>query len=454
MLLPTSPTAPVTTRVVSPVSRAWALRALKDYISTRLFRNAAYLWLNTMVISGFGFVFWTAASRLYPADAVGQAAAAIAAITLIAMFAPLGLGIGIVRFLPESRGSGVALVNSVLLVTLAASLVASAVFLLGLDLWSPGLSVVREHPLFIVTFIAGACAFSLSQVVDRVFVATRLAGFVLMRNVGLGILRLLLLVSLAFFFASFGIVAAHAVAAGLLVAASFVALLPAALKGYRLALEWKPRRILSMLSFSLSNHVAVLLLGVPGGFFTLMVLNTSGPEDAAYFYIAWTIGMAVSSVSSALATSLFAEGSHNPAHLRDQALKAIRGGMPLALLATLVVVAAAHLILRVFGSDYAANGTTLLRLLALASLPALFVRVYISVARVEKRISAIVLIAGTVATVSLLAGYALVRSMGLEGVGIAWLASQASALAVAAAILTKRGQIFASGFPCTGAVVD
>lgn len=423
---------------VSQASRAWSPRALLGHASTPLFRNAAYLWLNTILAGAFGFVFWTAAARLYPADAVGYAASAIAAITLIAGFSHLGLGIGIIRFLPERKDSAAGLVNSVFLVTAGASLLASSVFLLGLDLWAPGLRAVREHPVFFATFVAGAVAFSLSYVLDQVLVATRRAHFVLIKNAGLALLRIALVVTLALFFASFGIVAAHAVAAGALVAAGLVVLLPAALEGYRPVLTWQPGEIRSILSFSAGNYVGALLFLAPGNLFTVIVLNASGPEAAAYFYVAWSIGITASALSVALATSLFAEGSHEPTELRRHVTRALTGGALAAAMAALSVAAAAGLILRIFGSDYASNATTLLRLLALAGLPYLLLNLYISVARIKRRVAAIILVAGVMASVSLGSAYPLVRTLGLEGIGVAWIAGQVSALAVAVLLRWDR----------------
>ena len=212
----------------------------------------------------------------------------------------------------------------------------------------------------------------------------------------------------------------------------------AALKGYKAALEWRPQELRSVASFAAGNYAGALLLLAPGNLFTIMVLGVRGPEEAAYFYIAWTIGMFLSALGAALATSLFAEGSHNPEGLRDHAIKATAGGALPATIAALAVIASADFILRAFGSDYASNGATLLRLLALASLPYLLVNVYISIARVEKYIAAILLVAGTMASVALAAGYPLLKTMGLDGIGLAWIAGQLAALAVAAALLAGR----------------
>ena len=43
----------------------------------------------------------------------------------------------------------------------------------------------------------------------------------------------------------------------------------------------------------------------------LLVLNVLGPEESAYFYVAWTIATLLFSIPSSLAQSLFAEGSHD-----------------------------------------------------------------------------------------------------------------------------------------------
>src|SRR3990172_1017857 len=275
-------------------ARTWSIPALRAYASSPLFRNATYLWVSTIVLSAFGFAFWTAAAWLYPADAVGYGAAAISATALIAGFANLGLGFGLIRFLPERQESGARLINSVFLVTGAAGLAAAVTFLLGLDLWSPSLGVVRSHPIFAATFVIAGVAFSLSTVLDQVFVATRTAHFVLIKNGALSLGRIVLVAVFALFFASFGIVAAHGLAATALVALTLFVALPAARRGYRPALQWEPSEVRSIFSFSMGNYVGALLFLAPGSILTIMVLDALGPEAAAYFYVAWAIGQAAS----------------------------------------------------------------------------------------------------------------------------------------------------------------
>ena len=408
---------------------AWSIPALREYALSPLFRNAGYLWASDIVIGAVGFAFWAVTARFYAADAVGYGASAIAAITLIAAFSTLGLGFGLIRFLP-GRESSANLINSVLLLVAGVSMFASLVFILGVDLWSPGLRIVRQNQAYAGAFLVGAVAFSLARILDQVFVATRTAGFVLVRNLGASLSRLLLVVVFASFFASFGIVAAFGFATAVWVGISVIFLLPMASDGYRPAVQWRPTEILSIFTFSLGNNAGALLLLAPGYLFTIMVLNTEGPESAAYFYIAWAISGIACGLAMPLSLSLFAEGSQTPDHLRRIASRAFAVGLLAALVPALALLVMAEPVLSLFGSDYASHGAGLLRILAIAGLPFFVVNMYMAVARVQKRVASIVLVAGAMAVTSLLAGYLLGRSMGLEGFGIGWLAGQGAGLVV------------------------
>jgi O-antigen/teichoic acid export membrane protein len=85
-----------------------ALRRLRE----PLYANAAYLFGVTAVSSLTGFFFLGIAARLYDPEAVGLATAGISAVALVAGIANLGLGNGLVRYLPEAR-SPVRLLNTV-----------------------------------------------------------------------------------------------------------------------------------------------------------------------------------------------------------------------------------------------------------------------------------------------------------------------------------------------------
>ena len=68
-----------------------------------LFRNSIYLMLSTGVMAVFGFFFWIRNARLYSAEQVGIGTNLISTMTLISSFSLLGLGNGLIRYLPTSE---------------------------------------------------------------------------------------------------------------------------------------------------------------------------------------------------------------------------------------------------------------------------------------------------------------------------------------------------------------
>ena len=90
--------------------------------------NALALMTATIGANALGLVFWAVAAHLQPPAVVGQASAAIAALTLLAMIAQLNLTNVIVRLLPAAGKLGTGLVARAYLVVVFLSLVAGLVY--------------------------------------------------------------------------------------------------------------------------------------------------------------------------------------------------------------------------------------------------------------------------------------------------------------------------------------
>ena len=84
----------------------------------------------------------------------------------------------------------------------------------------------------------------------------------------------------------------------------------------------------------------------------------------------------------------------------------------------------APLILQVFGSAYATEGAALLRWLAVGVLPNILIALFISLARVQNRSGTIMLVQGTLSLLILSLSYLWLPTLGITGVGVAWLISQ------------------------------
>ena len=400
-------------------------------LGTRLYANAFYLWANAVVTSASGLVFWIVVARLYDAEDVGLAAAAISALMLLGVVSNLGLGLGLIRFLPEADDRTVSLLNGSFTLGAFAGAAIAIIFLLGLPLWSPSLAFLREQPLQLSLYALFAIFVTVWSIQMQAFVALRRAEFVLLATVAGSVLKLGLPVALAAFLAPFSIVGAWASAAVLGVAVSSFWLLRRAHTAYRPAINLRRWPALNMLSYSFGNHISMLLLSAPDFLLPLIVVSRLGGETGAYFYVAWAVSMVIVTVPVALSLSLFSEGSHYRQRLHGDLWRALGTALVLSALSAGVLLVVGDKLLLAFGSDYAREGKDVLRLLAVAALPACVTSVYVGVERVRKALRRLILISLVVAGVTLGGGYALLPSVGVKGVAIAWLAAQCIAAAIA-----------------------
>jgi O-antigen/teichoic acid export membrane protein len=99
--------------------------------------------LNSTVSAFFGLLFWIVAARTMRARDIGLATAAISAIALIVGLSKLGLDAGFVRCLPESKNKN-GLYSTIVIVTLVLAIVITSVFMLGINIFSPALSFIRD----------------------------------------------------------------------------------------------------------------------------------------------------------------------------------------------------------------------------------------------------------------------------------------------------------------------
>jgi hypothetical protein len=171
-----------------------------------LYSNALYIMSGNAANAVVGFVFWIVAARLYSTEEVGQASALLSAAALLAMLSGLGLGYGLIRFLGASQNP-VTLINSSFTVVAGVSIAAVLIYVLGPGLWSPAIVSIRQNPAYLLIFALTVGVATLSALTDNVFIARRIARFVLARNVVFNLLRLVLPVALAAFLHSFGIFA-------------------------------------------------------------------------------------------------------------------------------------------------------------------------------------------------------------------------------------------------------
>ena len=403
---------------------------MKSLLHIPLYFNAFLLMLANLTNALFGFVFWIIAARLYSTKTVGVGSAIISAAALLEMLCGLGIGYGIIRFL-KSSNDAVRLINSSFTLTGLLSLVAAAIFILGLGIWSPALNIIHENPYYLVVFLLYVPILVLDNLTDQVMVAGRQAKFILIHYLIFNTLRIALLVLLAAFLQSLGIFGSWSAATFIALLASVFLLLPRTHAGYRLFFIVEKRSILEILHFSFLNYLGDLFWNLPGLVLPLIVVNLLGAENNAYFFIAWAVNSVLIMIPAAVATSLLAEGAYDNANLKNHISRSLKMLAVLMVPTVILVWFLANKFLLLYGGLYAENATTLLRWLAIASVPLAINIVYFSIKRVQKNVKPVILLAAFMAVIVVLASYLLLPRVGITGIGIAWLAGQSATALIA-----------------------
>lgn len=414
---------------------------LHQHLQDPLYKNAYYLMANSVVGALLGFVFWIVAARFYLPAEVGLAAALIAAMSLLATLSRLGMGFGLVRFLPAAGERSSQMINTCLTIGSLTSIVVGVIFLAGLQIWSPALAFIREHPVYIAAFLAFTVVYTLSVLLDNVFIAKRTAKFIFIKNIIAGVLKVPLPIVFAAFFGAFGIFssAGLAMAAGLGIALLWF--LPRVQRGYLLFPALRREVINDIVPYSLGNYIAGLLSMVPTLLYPLMVVNILGAEQNAYFYIAWAIASIAFTITGSFSSSLFAEGSHQEELLLANTRRSLKVVLLILLPAIVVIFALGDKLLLLFGEAYSQNATTLLRVVVLSAIPLSVNSIYLTIMRVRKNIKGLIALSSAMACLSLGLSYLLMLKMGLLGVGVGWIAGQGLVAIAIVLYLFYRGYL-------------
>jgi O-antigen/teichoic acid export membrane protein len=391
---------------------------VRERLGEPLLRNSVFIMVGTASSSLLAFIFWVVVARLYTATDVGLAGALVAAMGLVAAFSTLGFHIGVIRFLPlveDKRG----IINSCFILVGACSILASAIFIAGIPIWSKDLLFIRQDAVLLLGFILFVTATVLFRLQGNIFIGSRRPEFSSATQAGAAALKLplvIVLVSLGAFgiFSSWGIAAAMMFILGLY-------FLVKTQPGYLPSLSFSGKVVKRMFQFSFVNYVSEVFGNVPMYILPLMVLGVLGAEQNAYYYIAYGVSGVLGVVPGAVLQSLFAEGSTEPGAIRATSIKAIKIMFLFLLMALLVALFLGDKILLLFGRQYSENSLMLLVLLAAGFIPNIVNEVYLTICMVRFKLRAILLVNLARGLLIPSLTYLLMVRFGLPGVGWGYL---------------------------------
>lgn len=391
----------------------------------RVFRSAYSLILNTALTAALGVAFWVVAARLYSTEDVGRDSALISAMMALSAICGLNLQNVLLRFLPTwRRRPGRAVLSAYGLGALTSLLGASA-FVLVIPKVSGEFHVLSERPEFAVLYATATAAWTIFFMQDAVLTALRRAAWVPAENASYGVLKLSALFMMVAVGSDHGVFIAW-------VAPMILLLLPVNYLIFRRLLPrhaalpqtlgLPPRKERwSLLRFAAQDSAGFALNYAALWLTPLLVVALLGSDANAYFFIPFTIVVTFDLLFLNVTAALVVEGAHDEPAIPYLVRAAVRRFVPLLVLGVLVLVLAAPFILAAFSPDYAREGTDVLRLMALGSLFRAVMALFVAIQRLRRRGRAIIVIQSTFSTLLIGLIILLADSLGIEGVGLAWL---------------------------------
>ncbi|GAA1215018.1 hypothetical protein GCM10009608_59950 [Pseudonocardia alaniniphila] len=394
--------------------------------------NAVALMATSGMTALFGLVFWGVAAR-YPAEEVGRASALINTAMMMSVVASLGTGLLFTRFLGSAGERSRRMVLAGYGVTaLIAAVLGSGFALFFADDTLFGSGAERAaFPLLVVVL-------ALFALQDWALIGLQAARWVPIEQFLFSAVKLGLVAMFAVTAMRNGIVLAWATPAALAVLVITPTLLLRVLprrSSKEGAVALPSRRALGALflgEYATGATSVIVPLCMP-----LIVVSLLGTEANAYYALPWLISEAVTVLLWNIASSYITEASNDvrqgPALMR----RAWRLSWLIGFTGTPFLLIGAPWLLSLLGDTYAEEGTSLLRLMA-AALPFTIVHgMYISVSRVKQQMGRVVVLQTLSAVIVVVLALVLVRPLGVDGVGVAYLCAEVVGCAIAAVPLIR-----------------
>ena len=412
-----------------------------------LLRNGALLTLASVATSGLGAAYWSLAGLRYDVATVGRNYSAVSMMMFLAGVSQLNLADVLVRFTPSAGRNTRRIISLAYLTGICTSLVTSIGFVLLVPWLSPGLDFLHT-PLLGAVFVLATVSYAVFVLQDGALTGLRRPGWVLAENSLFSLAKLAAVLLLSLAAAPYGILISWTLALGLslLFTNTFlygfavprrereIGRLAPDLTGNQLP-GGGPEPTAGVVRYTALTYLGGLLWLAMSTLPQVLILNTMGPRDSAFFSISWVITTMLYVVSSNMGSSLVVESAGDPRRLGQAVRTVLRNTGALLLAAVAALLLLAPLVLRLFGEDYPEHATTLLRLLALSALPNLVTATALATYRVRRRLWSFVLLYGCLSVAVFGLSALLVPRIGLAGMGAAWLGAQ---LLVASGLLLFR----------------
>ncbi|WP_322759682.1 hypothetical protein [Frankia sp. Cr2] len=416
-----------------------------------LYRNGLALVVNSGVSSLLGSAYWILAARTATPATVGEATALVAALTALSTLAQFSFGGAFATFLPSAGASARALVLIGYGVASSASLLLGAVFVLVAPMMSPAFAVLGR-PAAAIGFTLAVALWSIFSLQDSVLTGLRAAVWVPIENVAYSTTKLATLATLAVLgqCGALGLFGSWALPPAVFIAgvswllwtrllppasATLASATPASATPARL-----PSGATAVVRFLSGDAVGMVFAQVATTFLPVLVVLRLGSSAGGAFGIAWMLTVSVDLITVGMGISLTVEGAQPGADVDALHTAVLRRVLPVVIAVGAAGIAGAPLILRIFGTTYAEQASTVLRLLLLGGMARAVTVLAVCAARARRQAGRIVVLQAIPAVLVTTGTWHFAKPLGLPGVGLSWAVGQ-SVTAVVATALSRRSYL-------------
>lgn len=406
---------------------------MKKYYHEPLYRNSVALMLNSAFSALFGLLFWIVAARIMSAKDIGLVTATISVATFILALSKIGLDQGLMRYLPETKEKNY-FCSTILILTLALSLILSGIFLIGVNIFSPALLFLQKG-WFLLAFLAYIVITSIYSIQNIILIAIRRSDLSMLQNILLGV-RIPLLT----FFAPLGFLGVFSTFGISFLLTLIFGFFLLDRQGLSIARNFDINSIKKTLKFSFGNFSAGIFTMAPVTIIPIMIVNTVGAEEGAYFYVAYSVAALLFMIPNAVSTSLFVEGSYS-LPLRENTIKAMKLISIILIPALIMIFLFGDKILQLFSEEYSEQSLEMLQLLAFSSIFSSVISIFTSIKKIQKDVRIINYMNFVLSGMIIGFGYLALLKYGLLGLGYAWLGANIvmCVFAISIALLRKCG---------------
>ncbi|HEY2764596.1 MAG TPA: oligosaccharide flippase family protein [Pseudonocardiaceae bacterium] len=416
-----------------------------------MIRDGLSLTIGACLTAAAGMLAWVVAARLLPREEVGQASAFVSGFLFVAGVGNLGLGAGLLRWIPRAGEHRTTLILRCYGAIVLGSCAAAAVVLV----LPTGDEIMEAVPhLGVALFMFAALTWTLFQFQDSVLVAIGRARWVPYENTGIGLARVGIVVAVGPLLGTTGILLSWVGPAvvGVVVISILIRRVlrdsPVSPSGHtapdRQAVLPDRHEVWRLLG---PVYPAQVCAGMLVDLVPLLVIGRFGPAAGAVFFVVWMAGNTVDYATLSFTHSVIVRIAHEPERTRELFGVAVRKVAVLFVPALLLGVVVAGPVLAIFGSAYADLGTTLLQLVLLGCVPRLLTTLVVALSLAHGRgVTVAALEASSVVGVVGIVAVAPVGDLTVLGVGFA-----AVQLLVAVAAVFVVVRQFAGNHPRAGA---